>query len=106
MVKAWGSGKALLACAALAFSLATLAVKVAGSTIPVFQLTATSSCVCLVGTGLLLHAASEEVAPASAHTMRLVLLRGLLGSAAINLLYISLLWLPMKVRGPGSNSNV
>ena len=42
---------------------------------------------------------------ASAHIMSLVLLRGVLGSAAINLLYISLLWLPMKVRDPGCNSN-
>ena len=97
----WGSGGAgLIALAAFLFSCSSLCVKLLTmrSEMPVFQITLATSLLCLLGVSALLLAQGEPLySPGTtAIVMRLTIIRGALGSAALALFYSSIQRLPLK----------
>ncbi len=86
----WGSGSMLICSAAFLFSLATLSVKVISlrADVPVFQVTATSSLLCLLGTSALVYGQGDRLHPGSTRSLNLTILRGALGTTAIALFYL------------------
>lgn len=88
----WGDGLLLIALAAFTFSLSNLATKsiTLHAEVPIFQLSGTVSAFCLMGMSTIVQFRGEKLRPEHAHVLALCMLRGLLGAAAITLLYLSM----------------